>query len=396
MDRPWLTIIGIGEDGLAGLTDASRKALDRAGIVFGGPRHLALAGVGDRGVPWPVPFDVAPVLAARGRRVAVLASGDPFWFGAGSSITRHLEPGEWRALPAPGIFSLAAARLGWRIEDSICLGLHAAPLALLRPHLSRGCRIIATLRDGAAAPGLARWLVAQGLGAMSVAVLERVGGPQERLRVSRADGFDADGIEAPVAVALNGDDLPREAGLSCVPGRPPSIFAHDGQITKGPIRALTLAALAPRPRQILWDIGGGSGSVSVEWALAGGRAWTVEPHPGRQQNILTNIADFGLAGRMTLCPGRAPEALAELPEPDAVFVGGGAGPALFQMLWDRLPPGVRVVANAVTLETEALLTGLQARCGGRLMRFQIAEAEPLGGLRGWQSARPVVQWSVTR
>ena len=181
MSEPWLTIIGIGEDGAAGLGDASRDALSRATVIFGGPRHLELAGAGARGRAWPVPFDIAPVLALRGRRVVVLASGDPFWFGAGGSLAAALDPGEWRALPAPGVLSLAAARLGWRLEETVALGLHAAPLPRLRPHLARGCRIIATLRDGAAPAALAEWLTAQGAGAMRITVMERLGGPQERL-----------------------------------------------------------------------------------------------------------------------------------------------------------------------------------------------------------------------
>lgn len=396
MADPWLTIIGIGEDGLDGLPDASRRALDDAGAIFGGPRHLALAGAGARGREWPVPFDVAPVLALRGQPVAVLASGDPFWFGAGGSLTAHLRPGEWRALPAPGTFALAAARLGWRIEDTTCLGLHAASFARARPHLARGCRVIATLRDETAPAALARWLAAQGLGAMRMTLLERLGGPRERIRDSRADGFAATGVAAPVAVALDGADLPREAGLSGVPGRPQAVFTHDGQITRPPVRAITLAALAPRRGQLLWDVGGGSGSISVEWALAGGRAICIEPRPDRQLNIAANIAAFGLEHRVELRPGAAPEALEDLPAPDAVFLGGGADQAMFAALWPLLPEGARLVANAVTLETEALLAQLQARHGGQLMRIAIAEAEPLGRMRGWQAARPVVQWSVTR
>lgn len=394
MGDPWLTIIGIGEDGLAGLPDASRHALDRAAVIFGGPRHLVLAGAGGRGREWPVPFDIAPVLALRGQPVAVLASGDPFWFGAGGSLCAHLNPGEWYALPAPGTFTLAAARLGWRIEDTACLGLHAAPFARLRPHLTRGCRIIGTLRDGAAVPALADWLAAQGFGAVRMTVMERLGGPQERIRQAR--DCDIGNIAAPVAVALDGADLPHGAGLSAAPGRAEANFSHDGQITKSPIRAITLSALAPRREELLWDIGGGSGSVSVEWALAGGRAICIEPREDRGRNIATNIANFGLGDRVTLRPGTAPDALEGLPAPDAVFVGGGGNAALFAGLWDRLAPGTRIVANAVTLETEALLTSLHARHGGALMRIDIAEAAPLGGMRGWQAARPVVQWRVLR
>lgn len=364
-------------------------------MVFGGPRHLALAGVGDRGRAWPVPFDLAPLLALRGQPVAALVSGDPFWCGAGGSIAAVLGAHEWRALTAPGVLSLAAAQLGWRLEEVVTLGLHAAPFARLRPHLVRNCRIIATLRDGDAPAALAAWLVAQGAGAVRLTMLERLGGPLARIRTARADRFAMD-CDAPVAVALDGADLPRGFGLSAVPGLPEDAFAHDGQITKSPIRALTLAALAPRAGEMLWDIGGGSGSVAVEWALAGGRAVTVEPRADRIATIRTNIDAFGLGARIAAIHGAAPDALTDLPEPDAVFVGGGADAALLARLWGALAPGARLVANAVTLETDALLADCHARHGGRLLRIDIAEATPLGRMRGWTAARPIVQWSVTR
>ncbi|TJZ92502.1 precorrin-6y C5,15-methyltransferase (decarboxylating) subunit CbiE [Paracoccus gahaiensis] len=395
MSDPWLSIIGMGEDGPWGLPDASRRALEEAQVVFGAPRHLALADVGARGRPWPVPFDLGPLLALRGQRVAALVSGDPFWCGAGGAISAVLTHSEWRAFPAPGVISLAAARLGWRLEDCVTLGLHAAPFARLRPHLARGCRIIATLRDGDAPAALAAWLEAQGAGAARLTVLERLGGPLERVRQARAEGF-AMTCSAPVAVAIDGADLPRGVGLSAAPGRPEDLFTHDGQITKSPIRAITLAALEPRRGALLWDIGGGSGSVSVEWGLAGGRAVTLEPRADRIAQITENIDRFGLAGRMTAVRGAAPEALEGLPDADAVFVGGGASAPLMELLWDRLRPGARLVANAVTLETESLLAHLQARHGGRLLRLDIAEAQPLGRMRGWTAARPVTQWSVTR
>ncbi|MDP5306940.1 precorrin-6y C5,15-methyltransferase (decarboxylating) subunit CbiE [Paracoccus spongiarum] len=393
---PWLTIIGLGEDGLAGLTDASRAALDGAEIVFGGPRHLALAGAGARGRDWPVPFDIAPVLACRGRPVAVLASGDPFWFGAGGSLAAQLEPGEWQAHPVPGSVSLAAARLGWRIEETDCLGLHAAPLAVLRARIAPCCRIIATQRDGRAPAELAQWLAAQGFGAMRMVVLERLGGPAERVREARAAGFKLSDIAAPVVVALCGADLPRGSGLARAAGLPDSDFAHDGQITRSAVRALTLAALAPRRGEALWDIGGGSGSISVEWALAGGRATCIEPRADRIATIRANIDGFGLQGRVAALQGSAPEALEGLAAPDAVFLGGGASAGLLDRLWTLLPPGARLVANAVTLDSEALLAAMQARQGGRLLRIDLAEAQPLGRMRGWQPQRPVVQWAVTR
>ena len=395
MSEPWLTIIGITENGLPDLPDASRQALDRADLVFGGPRHLALAGVADKGHPWPVPFDIAPVLAAKGRRVVALTSGDPFWHGAGGTLAAHLHPSDWIALPVAGTVALASARLGWRAETTVTLGLHAAPFARLRPHLARGCRIIATLRDGDAVRELADWLCTQGAGSARLTVLERLGGPTERIRTARAQNMDLADIVAPVAVAIDGADLPRRAGIGTAPGRPDEGFAHRGQITKSPIRAMTLAALGPRPGALLWDVGGGSGAISVEWALAGGRAICIDPRDDRIALIRANIKDFGVGHLVTPVQGRAPQALSDLPEPDAVFVGGGGSAALFDALWPMLPTGARLVANGVTLETESLLSALSARHGGDLTRIDIARAAPLGGMRGWQAARPVTQWAVT-
>lgn len=387
MSDPWLTILGLGEDGPSGLPDASRAALAAADAIFGGPRHLALAGAGLRGRPWPVPFDLAPVLAMRGRPVVVLASGDPFWFGAGASLAAALESGEWRAIPVAGVFSLAAARLGWRLEETACLGLHAAPLGRLRPHLAPDWRGICTLRDGAAAGALARWLTDAGWGGSDLWVMEALGGPRERIRAGRADGLDLADVAAPVVVAIHarGGD-----GLPCVPGLPDHLFTHDGQITKAPVRAMTLAALAPRQGEILWDLGAGSGSVSVEWALAGGAAHAVERRADRAATVRANAAFFGVDHRVSVHHGPALDLLPGLPAPQAIFVGGGFDMALFA----ALPRGARLVAQAVTLETEALLSTLQARHGGDLLRLDIARAAPLGSMRGWVPSRPIVQWSL--
>jgi precorrin-6Y C5,15-methyltransferase (decarboxylating) len=389
---PWLTLVGMTDDSAAALPPASREALAAAEVIFGGPRHLELVAAGARGRPWPVPFDLAPVLAERGRPVVVLTSGDPFWYGAGGSLARHLKPGEWRSLAAPSTFSLVAGQLGWRLEEVTCLGLHAAPLARLRRHLSPEGRLICLLREGAAVAELAQYLCAQGAGATRLWVCERLGGPRARVREARADGFDLTDVAAPVAVALA---LPKGPGLSRAAGLPDESFHHAGQITKRPVRALTLSALAPRPGAHLWDVGAGSGSISVEWALAGGRATAFERRADRADLIRHNIAEFGLEDRVTLREGRAPECLEGAPAPDAVFVGGGGSETLFDHLFSHLAPGTRLVANGVTLETEALLVSLQARCGGDLLRIELAQAAPLGGFRGWQPLRPVVQWSLT-
>ena len=397
MSEPWLSIIGIGEDGIAGLCDASRLALEAADIVFGSPRHLALAlvstvgGVGARGRAWPVPFDVNPVLALRGQHVAVLASGDPFWFGVGGSLSAHLRTKEWQVFPAPSTFSLAAARLGWRLEDTACFGLHAAPFASTRSALHPGQKLLCLLRDGAAVGDFARWLDEHGFGASRLWILEAGGGPRERVRQTTAAGLHFLDVLIPVAVAVEAAGaagLPRSAGL------PDASFAHDGQITKSPIRALTLAALAPRPGLHLWDIGAGSGSVSVEWCLAGGQATAIEQHTDRVANIRSNVEIFGLAKSLTVVDGLAPGALAGLVPPDIIFVGGGFNATLFEVLKTLAPPACRLVVNAVTLETEAVLIALHAAHGGELLRIELAHATPLGRMRGWVPARPVVQWSV--
>jgi precorrin-6Y C5,15-methyltransferase (decarboxylating) len=390
----WLSIIGIGEEGLAGMSDGSRLALQQAEHVFGGPRHLALAQVGTRGRAWPLPFDVAPVLALRGQRVAVLASGDPFWFGAGGSLSAQLSPAEWTAFPVPSTFSLAAARLGWRLEAVHCFGLHATEFARSRAALHPGQRLLCLLRDGAAVEDYARWLTAGGFGSSQLSVLEALGGPQERIRHTTAESYAFTDVQAPVALAVEVASSAGAAGIARSAGRPDADFAHDGQITKAPVRAITLAALAPRPGQHLWDLGAGSGSIAVEWCLAGGQATAVEQHAARILNIRSNVQAYGLSHALTVVHGRALQTLAGLAEPHAVFIGGGFDSVLFDAVKALAPRGCRLVVNAVTLETEAALLQLQTRYGGDLLRIDLAHAAPLGRMRGWESSRPLVQWST--
>lgn len=389
MADPWLTIIGLGEDGPEALSPASRDALAAAEVIFGGPRHLALVDAGERGQPWPIPFDTTPVLAHRGQPTVVLASGDPFWFGAGGSLMAHLVPGEWVSHPAPSTFQLAANRLGWRLEDCLCLGLHAAPLVRMRPVLGRGVRVICTLRDGAAVSELAAWLAANGHGKARLTVLERLGGPEERVTI----GSVPDEVGAPVCVAIEATEtgLPRASGL------PDDLFEHDGQITRRPVRALTLSALGPRAGEVLWDIGAGSGSVGIEWLLAGGaRVEALEADPVRAARARGNVRAFGLAHRHRLTGARAPEGLEDLAPPDAVFVGGGASEALLARLWEVMPQGCRLVLNAVTIETEALVLDWSARRGGELLKIELSEPVAIGRKRGWRAALPILQWSVVR
>ena len=388
----WLSIIGIGENGLKDLAGASREALDRAEVVFGSPRHLALVDhPGKR--PWPVPFSLASLLALRGRPVAALVSGDPFWHGAGGSLAQELPSGEWRAYPGVPVPSLVAARLGWRLEEVTCLGLHAAPLERLRRHLTDGARLIVTLRDGAAPSALAGYLTALGFGPSALHVMEHLGGPRERIRRHAAhDGLpDFENLVACAIEVRGGKGLPQ------VPGLADDLFDHDGQITKRPIRALALSALAPRAGELLWDLGAGSGSVGIEWLLSHprNRAVGVERDPARAARARANARSLGVA-HFDIREGGALELLPGLPAPDAVFIGGGLDGALLDAVWAGLPAGTRIVAHGVTLETESLLAGAQARLGGTLLRIELSQAAPLGRKRGWKASHPVVQWSVTR
>ena len=403
MSDPWLTIIGIGEDGVAGLSAASQAALAAADVIMGPQRHLDLVvnnplstsvPAGTDLVPWPVPFadGIAILASLRGQRVAVLASGDPFWFGAGSVIARSFGPDEWTAIPGPSCFSLSAARLGWPLENTTCLGLHAAPMARMRPHLAPGVRLIVTLRDGEAVPALGTYLDTQGFGDSMLHVMEHLGGPQDRLTHHRADAITGT-FEHPVCVAIkvagNG------SALTSASGQADDTFQSDGQITKRPVRAITLSTLAPKPGEHLWDIGGGSGSIALEWLLAHPTttATTVEPRADRAARIAQNALDLGLDHRLTVVEGAAPDALEGLKKPDAVFIGGG----LSQPVLDAaVATAARIVVNAVTLEGEAMLSAAQATHGGELMRIALSTAAPLGPKRGWTSAYPVVQWSRDR
>jgi precorrin-6Y C5,15-methyltransferase (decarboxylating) len=391
--NPWLTIIGIGEDGLSGLSDASRKALAQAEVVFGGERHLALADIGARGRSWPVPFEVDGVLSCRGHPTVVLASGDPFWFGVGSVLAERLDRSEWSAHPAPSTFSLIASRLGWPLESVTCLGLHAAPFERLMPHLADCGKIICLVRDGRAAIDLAEWLTAHGWGASQLWTLTALGGQRESITQHQANSYAAKPDERLLAVALEANGscgLPRSSGLS------DAMFVHDGQITKRPIRALALSALAPRRGERLWDIGAGSGSISIEWALQGGTADAIEARGDRAANIVKNAEAFGLTHRIAVVEGTAPAILSGLPTPQAAFIGGGLDSAMFESVWPLLASGTRMVAHAVTLETEALLSELHQRHGGELMRIEISHAGPLGRYRAFEPARPVVQWSAVK
>ncbi len=398
----WLSIVGIGEDGVDGLSTAARAAIATAEVVFGGRRHLELAGALIRGAarPWPSPFDAAcaAVVAERGLRVCVLASGDPMCFGVGATLARYVAADETTVLPAPSAFSLAAARMGWALQDVVTLSAHGRPLALVRPHLHPGARLIVLTSDGAGPAALATLMTTLGFGPSRLAVLEALGGPRERHRATTAAGFDLADVGGLNVVAI---EVAVDAGAAILPrapGLPDELFESDGQLTKREIRALTLSALAPRRGELLWDVGAGSGSIGIEWMLADPSltAIAVEARSDRAARVRRNADALGVPG-LRLVEGEAPAALAALPAPDAVFVGGGAtDPGVLDAVIEALRPGGRLVVNAVTLETEAVLAARYAAHDGDLVRLQVARAAPVGGMTGWRAAMPVTQWLWTK
>lgn len=397
----WLAIVGIGEDGPESLSPAARRLIAQAELVVGGGRHLELAGpLAGETLRWPSPLsDAFPaILARRGRPVCVLATGDPFFYGIGSALAREIPPDEIDCHPAPSAFSLAAARLGWALQDCALVSLHGRALERVLPHLQPRARILALSWDERTPARLAGLLVARRMGASRLAIGEALGGPRERVRETTAQGFLLSDI---VPLNIVGIEVTAEADapiLSLAPGLPDDCFEHDGQITKREIRALTLSALAPRQGELLWDIGAGSGSVGIEWMLchSSNRAIAVEARRDRADRVLRNALALGVPD-LRVVEGKAPAALAGLPTPDAIFVGGGATDlGVLDAVWAALPPGGRLVVNGVTLETGAELTRRMGVCGGTLITVQIARAEPVGGFRGWRPAMPVVQWSVTK
>ncbi len=399
--QPWLTIIGIGEDGRAGLSPAAAAALDHAELVVGGARHLALAGpLKAHALPWPSPIAEGYqfILARQGKATCVLATGDPFHYGVGAELARLIPANEIVCFPQASAFSLAAARLGWSLPDCDCVSLHGRALERIIPHLQPGARVLALSWDGSTPGKLANLLTARGLGASTIAVCEAMGGLRERIRYASAAGFSLHDIDPlnTIAVEVHGSSDARVVTLAT--GLPDAWFENDGQLTKAEIRALTLAALAPKAGELLWDIGAGAGSVGIEWCLRHprNRCIGIEERPERGERARRNALELG-ATTLDIRLGQAPEALADLPAPDAVFIGGGASEAgVFEAAWTALKPGGRLVLNAVTLETETLLGTLYARHGGAMRRLAVSRLERIGGMHGWRAAMPVTQWVVTK
>lgn len=397
---PWLTVVGIGEDGFKGLGRNARHALLRASRIIGGQRQLDLLPVCIRAERelWPSPFSLAPLLARRFEPICVLASGDPMFYGVGASLARQVAADELLILPAPSSVSLAAARLGWPLQDVVTLSVVARPVAALNAHLASGVRLLVLSNDGQSPAAIAAMLRSSGFGPSRLSVFEHLGGSAER----RIDG-NAESWQDPPVAALNliAIDCLADANtprLSRLAGLPDAAFKHDGQLTKRDVRAITLARLAPAPGELLWDVGAGSGSIGIEWMRAhpSCRALAIEADAGRQQLIEHNRDALGVPG-LHLIRGSAPQALAGLEAPDAIFIGGGVTrDGVLDTCWQHLRPGGRLVANAVTLQSEMTLMSWRAQHGGELTRIHVAQAQPLGEFDTWRQALPITLLEVIK
>ncbi|HSG95848.1 MAG TPA: precorrin-6y C5,15-methyltransferase (decarboxylating) subunit CbiE [Afifellaceae bacterium] len=396
MTDRWLSVIGIGEDGLAGLSATTRALLDTAQVLIGGKRHLAmLPEDGRERHAWPTPMQllIDDIARFRGRPTAVLASGDPMNFGVGKQLAKRIPAKELTIVPAPSAFSLAAARLAWSLPDTTCFTLHGRPVETLACHVHPGARLL-MLAQGRQTPAeVCAWLTGHGFGASEMTALAHMGGDSEARFDGRADNWahevlDLNTLAVTCIAGPAARWLPRTAGL------PDEAFEHDGKITKREVRALAIARLMPHPGALLWDIGAGCGSVSVEWLRAApqGRAIALEPVAERRAMAARNAAALGVP-HCDIRDARAPAALTGLPSPDAVFIGGGLATETIETAIAALQPGGRLVADAVTLESEALLLAAHARHGGDLTRLAVDRAAPVGRFHGWRPAMPVTQWA---
>lgn len=391
----WLTIIGIGEDGLAGLGKNARDALVNADVIFGGRRHLAFLN-GDlkaEQIAWPSPFDDAfPMIEAqRGRQIVVLASGDPMFFGMGASLSRYFSAQDMQIIPFPSSLSLAASRMAWSLQDVRMVSVHGRPFELLAPHILPGEKILLLSNDGTTPAKVAAFLTAKGFGLSLLTVLEHLGGPKEKSTSGIAQNWPHQTCADLNVLAIECLAAPDAVVFSPVSGLPDQAFENDGQLTKRDIRAVTLSRLQPLPHELLWDVGAGCGSIGIEWMRvhASCRTIAIEADEIRRDIIQRNAHALGVPG-LQLRKGLAPDALNGLEVPDAVFIGGGVtDKGVIEACWEALKPGGRLVANAVTLQSEMQLFSWQQRYGGELTRLQVAQAGALGSFDAWRHALPV-------
>ncbi|MEV0798659.1 precorrin-6y C5,15-methyltransferase (decarboxylating) subunit CbiE [Kribbella sp. NPDC050281] len=393
-------VVGVGADGWDGLAPAAQSAVLAAEVLMGSARQLALVpSVDAERVKWPSPLSEAlPGLLSQyaGRPICVLASGDPTFHGIGTTLTRLLGADAVRVIPHPSSVSLACARLGWPQDQVQVVSLVGHPTERVHPHVQPGRRLL-VLSWGAHTPAeVAALLSERGYGASELTVLEQLGGPSERVRTATALewSYDVDALNVIGVLCQAGADA---ALLPTVPGLPDQAYESDGQLTKREVRAVTLSRLAPVPGQLLWDVGGGAGSIAIEWSRhhPACRAIAIERDPERAKRLDRNVANLGAV--VTTVVGAAPAALDGLETPDAIFIGGGAtAPGLVDACWNALRPGGRLVLNGVTLETEALIAQWYGELGGDLVRLDVQRASAIGTMTGWRPAMPVTIWSVTK
>lgn len=392
----WLTIVGIGEEGWPGLGRDARRALLAARAIHGGDRHLALlpAKLRAKRVAWPKPFSISGVLAHRDEpdlRVCVLASGDPMFFGVGATFARELLPDEFTVIPMPSSVSLAAAHLHWPLQETDVVSLVGRDISEMGQFVRQEARLFVLSSDSSSPAIVAAWLSDRGFGASRMTVFEHVGGVKERRVEALASEWPPTQIAALNLIALECRNGGPRLELPFTPGLPDHFYQHDGQLTKRDIRAITLARLAPKRNELLWDVGAGCGSIGIEWmrSHAGCHAIAIEHDESRQRFIEANRTTLGVPG-LTLVKGRAPDVLDTLDRPDAIFIGGGVtAPGMLQACWSKLRPGGRLIANAVTVQSEALLANWHDEHGGELTRLNVAHAEPLGQFDTWRQALPI-------
>ncbi len=398
---PWLSVIGIGDGGLDSLTPIARSALDTAEVIFGGKRHLKFLGNDPRDLQnWSSPFaeSIERILAYRNQAVAVLATGNPLWYGAGSTLCKTISPEEIRFYPSPSAYALAAARMGWAIENTACLTVHGRKLENLIPSITPQAKVFILCHNGDTAAEVAAMLTSRGFGDSEMTILSHLGGADEKIRSNIANKWKDRDLPNLTTLAVRCVAEPKAQILSTTPGLPDNVFEHDGKLTKREIRATTMAALVPLPDQHLWDVGAGCGSIAIEWCRAVSRATAcaVEMNHDRQSTIRSNALALGVPD-LEMIAGRAPEALNSLTQPDAIFIGGGLSTkGVVDICWNALNARGRLVANAVTIEGETRLIQAQESYGGELVRFAISRAEAVGSFQGWRPMMPVTQWRALK
>lgn len=400
MSAPWLNIIGIGEDGVDGLSRAALDVLSQAEVIVGGDRHHTLApNPSAQRIAWPSPFDamIEEIKSHQGKRIVILVTGDPLWYSVGARILKAIPREEVQFFPQLSAFQWASARMGWSLADVETVTVHGRAASQILPHLAPDVRMLVLTKDKTSPETIAELLVARGFGKSRMTVLAALGGEREERFDDLAENW---AHEVPdfhtLAIECIADVEAR--WFSRVGGLPDEAFKHDGQMTKRVVRSATLSALAPYPDALLWDVGAGCGSIAIEWmrSARGARAIAVEHVSDRISMIQENAVQLGTE-KIEIVQGKAPAMLEGLVHPDAVFIGGGVTtPDVFETCWSALRRGGRLVVNAVTVESEMKLFELQTEYGGELTRLSVQQAEPVGRFKGWKPFMPVTQWMVVK